>query len=231
MATKENQKTDSKINLEALDWEASRIHIIEKSEKRAWFIAQLSFVVMACSLAALFFMLPLKESTPYVVRVDNSTGIPDIITAMKDTEISGDDVMDKYWLASYIRARETYDWYSLQNDYNTVGLLSADVVGKEYAKLFTGKKALDQLYGKNIKVNVKIISIVPNGGNTATVRFAKRVKRVDDSGFGNVTKWTATISYKYLTRLKMKESERLVNPFGFKVLSYRIDPEIVGAPR
>lgn len=214
----------------AMDWEASRVLTIEKSERRAWTVALAAVGLAAVSIAAVAMLVPLKETVPYVIRVDNVTGVPDIVTAMTDKAVTGDEVMDKYWLAQYVRARETYDWYTLQRDYNTVGLLSSANVGQGYAQLFEGKDALDKQYGKTVRATVEIVSVVPSGKNTGTVRFIKTTKRVDQEGApGTITKWVATVAFEYRNAALIKESARLVNPFGFQVLSYRVDPEMVGS--
>ncbi|EOA3865747.1 virB8 family protein [Shigella flexneri] len=212
----------------AMDWEASRIQSIEKSEGRAWKVAGAAAGVAVLSWVAIALMMPLKESVPYVIRVDNTTGVPDIVTAMDVKGVGYDEVMDKYWMAQYVRARETYDWYTLQKDYNTVGLLSSQQVGASYAALFEGKEALDKKFGSSVRATVEIVSVVPNGRGTGTVRFIKTTKRVDDDGPGTVTKWVATVAYEYRNPSLISESQRLVNPFGFQVLSYRVDPEMIG---
>jgi len=223
--------TDEKPVFEqAINWESSRMLSIEKSERRAWRVAFASVGVAVLAIAAIAMMMPLKESVPYVIRVDNTTGVPDIVTAITDKAVTGDEVMDKYWLAHYVRARETYDWYTLQRDYNTVGLLSSANVGQGYAQLFEGKDALDKTYGKTVRATVEILSVVPTGKNTGTIRFIKTTKRVDQEGSpGTVTKWVATVAYEYRSTALIKESARLVNPFGFQVLTYRVDPEMVGS--
>lgn len=213
---------------QAINWESSRLETTERSEARAWRIAMLSVGITVLAIAAIIIMIPLKESVPYVIRVDNATGVPDIMTTIKDKAITGDEVMDKYWLAQYVRARETYDWYTLQRDYNTVGLLSSANVGQGYSQLFEGKDALDKAYGKTLRATVEILSVVPAGKNTGTVRFLKTTKRVDqETTPGIQTKWVATVAYEYRSTALIKESARLVNPFGFQVLSYRVDPEMV----
>jgi len=214
---------------QAINWETSRIQAIETSQRRAWRVAMVAVGTAGLAIIAIILMMPLKESVPYVIRVDNATGVPDIVTAMNDKTITGDDVMDKYWLAQYVRARETYDWYTLQHDYNMVGLLSSPNVGSGYAQLFDGKEALDKKYGKTVRATVDILSVVPTGKHTGTVRFIKTTKRVDqEEAPGSTTQWVATIAYEYRNTALIKESARLVNPFGFQVLSYRVDPEMIG---
>jgi len=213
----------------AMDWEASRTRLQEKSERRAWTVAFTSLVMTVLSWLAIALMMPLKEAVPYVIRVDNTTGVPDIVTALDVQGVGYDEVMDKYWMAQYVRARETYDWYTLQKDYNTVGLLSSPLVGAAYASLFEGADALDKKFGSTVRATVEIVSIVPNGRGIGTVRFIKTTKRVDDDNAGVLTKWVATIGYEYRNPSLISESQRLVNPFGFQVLSYRVDPEMIGS--
>lgn len=226
----ETPTSEKNVYDEAINWESSRVLTVEKSERRAWRVAFAGVGVAVLAIAAIAMMMPLKESVPYVIRVDNTTGVPDIVTAITDKAVTGDEVMDKYWLAQYVRARETYDWFTLQRDYNTVGLLSSQNVGAGYAQLFEGKDALDKQYGKSVRATVEILSVVPTGKNTGTVRFIKTTKRVDQEGTpGTSTKWVATVAYEYRNTALIKESARLVNPFGFQVLTYRVDPEMVGS--
>lgn len=210
------------------DWEASRTQAIEKSEQRAWNVAYGAVGVAVLLVVVIVLMMPLKETIPYVLRVDTTTGNTDLMTALDSKGVGYDEVVDKYWLAQFVRARETYDWYTLQKDYNTVGLLASPNVGKDYAALFEGPEALDKKFGKSVRATVDIVSVVPNGRGVGTVRFIKTTKRTDDDGPGTVTKWVATVAYEYRNPSLISESQRLVNPFGFQVLSYRQDPEMVG---
>jgi len=224
MQTSETDNTMQAAN----DFETSIVVQRERSERRAWIVASVAGVIAALEAVAIVAVMPLKETEPYVVRVDSVTGVPDIVTAMKDSEITGDEVLDKYFLAKYVRARETYDWYTLQSDYDTVGLLSSPDVARDYAALFDGDDALDKRYGSQIRASVEILSVVPTSKNTGAVRFVKRTKRVGSNVDADVTKWVATIAYEYRDASRIKESVRMVNPFGFQVTSWRIDPELAG---
>lgn len=213
----------------AINWESSRIHAIERSERRAWLVALGAAILAIVAVVAIAGLTPLKESVPYVIRVDGTTGVPDLVTTIKDKAVTGDEVMNKYWLAQYVRARETYDWYTIQTDYNMVGLLSSPNVGAGYSQLFTGADALDKKFGKTVRATVEIVSVVPNGPNSGTVRFIKTTKRVDQEGASTTSqKWVATVAFEYRATTRIKESDRLVNPFGFQVMSYRVDPEMAG---
>lgn len=212
---------------EANEWESSKTEAIEKSERRAWLIVKSTLVLVTISWLTIGYLVQ-KQPEPFVIRVNETSGAVDIMTALNYKDVTGEDAMDKFWLNQYVLARETYDWYTLQNDYNKVGLLSSPNVGRAYAELFDGKNALDKKYGTNVKATVVVHSVVPSGDNVGTVRFTKTIKRVDEEGPGISTSWIATVAYEYNNPALMPESKRLINPYGFQVLSYRVDPEMVG---
>jgi len=212
----------------AMNWDASRTLQLEKSTRRAWWVATAFGATTVLSVAAVAFIASQQEVQPFLYRVDEATGVPEIITLLDDVTVSGDEVQDKYWLAQYVRSRETYDWYTIEADYNRVGLMSARNVGADYAAQFVGDDALDKIWGDKVRANAEIVSVVPGDGSSATVRFRKTTERVNGAGSPDVTRWIATIGYTYDTSLSIRESMRLINPFGFRVTSYRVDPELVG---
>lgn len=211
-------------------WEASQRAMYGKSERRAWRVAWGFGIGFVLVCVALMLLTPLKEAIPYLVRVDSSTGVPDIVTAIDEKGVGYDEVIDKYFLARYVTARETYDWYTIQKDYETVGLMSTANVGKVYASQFEGPNALDKKYGSTITQTIKIVSVVPNdrAKGIGTVRYIKLTGRTDDPNSREATRWVATIGYEYRNAAKLKESSRLINPLGFTVKSFRPDPETIG---
>lgn len=215
----------------ALDWEASRIKMIEASERRAWHVAGMAGVLAVLSWVVIVLMMPLKTEKPFVIRVDNLTGAFDIVTTLEDSRIDYDDVIDKYWLARFVRVRETYDWYTLSKDYEEVGLLSSKAVGGVYAAQFSGENALHEKKRNLERTEIEIYSVVPNGRGVATVRFGRKLFSINQGqeSLSSISKWVATVEYHYRPINKMKESFRLVNPFGFEVIGYRVDPELVDA--
>lgn len=217
---------------DAMVWDASMVLAREASERKAWLVAAAFGVLAALCVLAVVFLLPLKKTEPYVIRVDNATGVPDVITTLTSKDVGKDEVTQKYFLADYVRAREGYDWYTLQKDYDKTRLYSAPLVSSEYGKLFEGADSLDKKYRNKVKVTVQIQSIVPPSSETrlvGTVRFSKTIKNLDDTlSAGVTTKWVATIAFSFNDSSNLTESQRLINPFGFQVISYRVDQEMGG---
>ena len=210
----------------AVDWEVSRIQRIEKSESRAWKVVWIEAGAIACLSIAIALMLPLKETQPYVIKVDKSTGMTDILSIASAKDIPVDEMQDKYWLGQYVRSRESYDYRTVENDFIKTREMSTTNVFEPYSKLFEGKQSLDKTLGDNKRVVIELQNIVPNGNGIATVRF---IKRVIDNANGleeSKTLWTATLGYEYQPTFKAEEANRIVNPFGFKVTTYRVDAEI-----
>ena len=210
----------------SIDWEASRIQNIEKAEKRAWKVVWIEAGAIACLSIAIALMLPLKETQPYVIKVDKSTGMTDILSIASAKDIPVDEMQDKYWLSQYVRSRESYDYRTVENEFIKTREMSTTNTFEPYAKLFEGKQSLDKTLGDNKRVVIELQSVVPNGNGIATVRF---IKRVIDNANGleeSKTLWTATLGYEYQPTFKVDEANRIVNPFGFKVTSYRVDQEM-----
>ncbi len=211
----------------AIDWESSRIEHIERAARRAWQVAGGACAVALSASLAIIFMMPLKTTLPYLIRVDSVTGVPDIVTTLNTKNVKYEEAINTYWLAKYVRAREAYDWHTLQSDYDTVGLLSSKQVGAQYAERFEGKEAIDKKWSNSLHIGVDILSVVPTSEGRGTVRFMKTSQSTDRTGPSTVTHWIATIAYRYQNPSAMKERARLINPLGFQVLSYRVDPEFV----
>ena len=88
------------------------------------------------------------------------------------------------------------------------------------------------LYGMTQAIRVKIVSIVLNNSGknegrdaSATVRFQRFILNKANGISRYVDSNIATLTYKYNNNLKMDEKYRLVNPLGFQVTSYRVDPD------
>lgn len=213
-----------------MKWEARRISDLEKSRSLLGkaVIALAAAVVLVS--AGVFSILPLKESVPYVIRVDQTTGNTDIVTRVDEQAMEWDEVMTTHWVARYVRAREGYDWYTLQADYDFVGLLSSPDVGKVYAGQFMGNNPIQERNANRVRTTVEIISVVPSQAYTATVRFRTRTGAPDSPATATTRTAVATIAFRYRPASRIEMRSRMENPAGFEVTSYRVDAEMGGAP-
>lgn len=213
---------------EATAWEDDRIQRAGKSEKRAWIVAAAAVVVALCAVGALAALTPLKTIEPFVVRVDNSTGIVDVLSALEDGNTTYDEAVSKYFLAKYVILREHWLYETHKEDYQTIGLLSNAEEQKKYAEFMNPRNNPQSplnIFGAAAEVKVQIKNISFINDQVAMVRYTKTVERSGERG--RPTHWVATVPFTYIAA-PMKEKDRLVNPLGFQTLGgYRNDPETV----
>lgn len=212
---------------ESMDFETSIKFLIEQSNKRAWLITFISVGITFLSLLSLVLITPLKTVEPYVIRVDNTTGMVDILTIMDEREISQNEALDKHFITQYVKAREGYYFDMLNQDYLFVQLLSSPEVAATYRAIYSGENSREARLGNSTKVEVEILSVVlgnSNGVKTATIRANLKTMN-KNSREESVSTKVITLSYEYQLS-RADEKNRLENPLGFKVINYRVDEEI-----
>jgi type IV secretion system protein VirB8 len=194
------------------------------SRNKAWRVALGLGLLALFAFIAVIAAIKREPPTPIVLRVDNATGAVDVLTTIQKSEKSYGEIVDIYWLNNYVLNRESYDYNSVQMLYNTTALLSTPEVQQEYYAIFEGHDARDKILQDHTRIIINILSITPDSsGGKATVRFTKQEKT--SNGRETTPKHLiATVAYKY-TDAPMSLEDRRVNPLGFQVTSYRVDPE------
>lgn len=200
---------------------------IVKSRKHWQLLGVACFLFAVCMVAWHQFM-PNTNTEPYVFRVDNTTGAVESVSTLKDQEKSYGEAVDRYFLASYVRSFESYNYQNIQNDYDKIGLMSNDAVKTQYMKIFdpnTGN-ARDKVLGEIGTRKVNIISVVPSVSGTSTATASVRFETITTNAQGGSISenWIANITYEYISA-SIDDAVRLVNPLGFVVTSYRADKE------
>ena len=224
----QKESMDQRYFKEATGWETDRVLSARKTAKIAWIVATIAIVVAVCAIGAVAALAPFKEVEPFVVRVDNSTGMVDIVTAMKEGETTYEETINKYWINQYILLREHWLHATYKEDYYSVGLFSAPAEQDRYGESMNARNNPNSplvLYGDAAEVRVKVKNISFINDLVAMVRFTKTVERAGDRSLP--THWIATIPFTYISS-PMKEKDRRINPLGFQVQrGYRVDPETV----
>lgn len=219
-----SQQSAIKFIQSAAEFEKTRIQSIKRSNKIAWSITGVAVLMTVMSVGAIMMLTPLKRVEPFVLKVDNSTGMVEIVTTMKEREASYGEVIDRYWLSQYIQYRESYDWWNVQDYYNAAMLLSAPAEQLKIADFFGSPAAPYKVLKDQVRVKTKIVSI-SWVGSTAQVRFEKHVQPLDKYAEKTAPqRLIATINYRYLST-PQSANDRLVNPLGVQIESYRTDHE------
>lgn len=209
---------------EARTWETDKTHELMRSRTVAWRVASCASFVAVMAVFAVLGLTPLKTVEPYVIRVDNTTGIVDVVQPMRDGKTNYEESINKSYVRQYVRFREGYSRQLAEEYYNNVGLMSSPQEQARYGEFFRPTNPLSPLtvYGDNARVRIRVKSVSFISPTVALVRYLKEVERGREKPL--VSHWAATISFRY-TRAPMSEEDREVNPLGFQVMEYRNDPD------
>jgi type IV secretion system protein VirB8 len=213
-------------------WELDRTLCIERSERRAWWVAGAGLTLGLMGVAAVFAQGPLRRVVEIPIVVDRVTGETTIQQRLSAETIPPLEALDKHNLASFVRAREGYVWMFLQRDFDQVARMAVPAVFAEYNRQFEGDNPLHKRIGASEDWRIQVISVrlSPAGRNgnrsEATVTYEKTVRATERTVPESTTRHVASVVYQYQPDALAKERDRLENPFGFVVTAYRSDPEI-----
>ena len=228
MATKAKTASDRSVEAayfeEAQSWETDRNKAMRRSARTAWAVAAVSAAIALASVVAVAGLTPLKRTDPYVIRVDNSTGVVDVVNALKDGKENYDEAVNKYFIQWYVRYREGYSRDLTEEYYYNTGLMSGGVEQQRYFDSFNPKNPRSPInvFGALAKVKVRVKSTSFISPTVALVRYTKEIERGTDRA--QITHWAATVTFRY-TAAPMAERDRAINPLGFQVIDYRNDPD------
>ena len=202
----------------------------ERARKVAWLMAAVGFILAAMTIAAIIILLPLKTTEIELWSVDKQTGRYEYMTRIKERDISAEEALAHSLAAHYVRLREGYNYFSLQRDYDDVQLFNSDSVNKEYLAGFNSDQAPDVIFNKaeyvvyiDIISNVHAPATAPD--HLATLRIRRTIRRIADNSV-KTDVWNIRLTYRYLPRKQLTDSQREVNPMGFIVTSYQRDKEL-----
>ena len=216
---------------EAASWDADRMARAARSAAVAWRVALAGWVCAIAGSAALALIMPLKRVEPYLIRVDNSTGVVDAVPLYTGHAALGEAV-DRYFLMHYITVCERFDYAFAQSDYEECGAFnSARLNQAMYAKWSRANPSSPlnaHKDGSSETVRIESVSFFRRAtgvADLAQVRFA-RIEREEDTVPGRITHWIASIEYRY-GRPPEDPRTRSWNPLGFEVLDLGIEPEVL----
>jgi type IV secretion system protein VirB8 len=209
---------------EVLSWETNRVLDLEKSRTTAWRVATAASVAALVAIGAVAGLTPLKTIKPFVVRVDNATGIVDVVSELGNAKTNYDEAINKYFIQWYVRYRQAYSAELMEDYYFAVGALSSPLEQKRYLEQIetSNSESPIKLYGKTSRVRIDVKSISFLQPNVALVRYTKILEHGAEQA--EKTHWAATVTFQY-SGTPASEKSRGVNPLGFEVTDYRVDPD------
>jgi type IV secretion system protein VirB8 len=220
--------------LEAQSWDFDRAADLRRSARVAWWAAGAGWVCAVASAVALALLMPLKRVDPFVVRVDNSTGIVDVVP-MYTGATKPQEAVTRYFLTHYLTVCERFNFATAESDYEECGSFHSAQRNQAWYALWSTTNAGSPLNlhkdGSSVRVQVNSVSFFTRASglsDLAQVRYLKAARQ-GAGGEETFTHWVATIQYAYAEPAKDPKTRRW-NPLGFKVTDFRSEPEVLLEP-
>jgi len=218
---------------ESSRWNLDRIAATRRSERCAWRVAVAGWTCAVSCAAALLCLMPLRRVDPFVIRVDNSTGVVDVVPAY----VAGngmDETVSRYFLTHYVTTCERFNYVTAESDYEECGAFHTAARNQVWYALWQPSNPKSPLNlhreGSLVRAQVQAVSFLrrSNGvSDLAQVRYLKA--ELPAAGAPpRVMPWIATIQYAY-TSPSSDARVRSWNPVGFKVVEFNAEPEVSAA--
>src|SRR6202034_2622548 len=105
---------------EAASWDADRAVMQRRSARIGWVFAGAGWLCAVIVALALMLLMPLKRVEPFVIRVDNTTGLVDVVPVYVGQEAIREAVT-RYFLDHYVTVCERFNFATAESDYVECG--------------------------------------------------------------------------------------------------------------
>ena len=215
---------------EAASWDADR----QAQQKRqlTWMrgVAIAGWVCAIASSIAVMSLTPLKRVDPFVVRVDNSTGIVDVVPVYAGQALMPETVT-RYFLSHYVSVCERFTLATAESDYEECGAFHNAQRNQQWYERWarTNPDSPLNLYkdGSSLRADVSAVSFFERSSGVsdlAQIRYVRVARSASGAG-EQLTHWIATIQYAYGSPSADPKVRRW-NPLGFKILEFKTEPEV-----
>lgn len=200
-----------------VNWYADKYQAVLVWRNLFFLLSFLCTVVILTMTLAAFYFVPLKTIVPFVIKIDEKSGVAEVVNSRSIQEISASEALVKYFIVQYMRAREEYSPFMANYNYTSVILMSSEQVASQYRR----NLPQDNAERPSLSIKISSISKIPgasaakNAGETWQVRFS-----VINSSTTKEQKFIATMNCGFAPENKYTEEYRRINPLGFFVYSY-----------
>lgn len=198
-----------------------------------------SGVALIFSTIAIFLVyqnIPIVTVEPFVIQIEPKSGITQVVTPQSTAEISAQKAINDYFIFRYIQARENVD-SALPYHYEVVRLMSDPQMVFPQYRWDVNPNNPDSFIarfgnypGLERKVKIKSMQRLdanPQCANGIICEIQIRATILEgDSQNPTVSHKIIYMQYTF-TSVNLTLAERYINPVGFRVVGYRVDPEVI----
>ena len=215
---------------EAESWDADRAAQFRRSARVAWWVASAGWVCAVAGAAGIFVLTPLKQVEPFVVRVDNTTGIVDVVPVYAGNA-PAEESITRYFLSHYLTVCERFNFSTAESDYEECGSFHSAQRNQAWYAQWSATNPASPLNvykdGSSVRVQVKSVSFFTRASGLSDLAQVRYLKATRQGGGGDekFSHWVATLQYAYAAPAKDPKTRRW-NPLGFKVIDFKAEPEV-----
>ncbi len=218
---------------EASAWDLDRSAVCRRETRVAWLVGVAGWLCALACAGALLALMPLKHVEPFVVRVDSSTGVVDVVPGYR-ADAPVELTVTRYFLTHYVTVCERFSAYTAESDYEECGAFNGAQRNQHWSALWATGNPLSPLNvhrdGSTMRAQVLSVSFFKRSSGVddlAQVRYLKE-ERAANGALPRITHWIASIEYAY-AQPAADIKKRSFNPLGFKVLGLTSEPEVLPA--
>ena len=218
---------------EAASWDADRAAQQRRALRLVGLVAGAGWCCAMGAVLALMLLMPLKRVEPFVIRVDSSTGLVDVVPVYTG-RATMPEAVTRYFLEHYVSVCERFDFATAESDYEECGAFQTAAENAAWYQQWvkTNPASPLNLYrdGSSVRSQVSSVSFFTRASGVSDLAQVRYIKahRSAGSPTEQITHWIATVQYGYGEPSK-DPRVRLWNPLGFKILDFRTEPEVLPA--
>ena len=209
-------------------WYSNRYQITVVQRNILFLFAVIAMIAVTVSVFFVKQVTSSKSLEPYVIEINEKTGIPTVVDQVTTERITADRAIVRYFLYEFVKATEGYDPYTYPTDYQKVALFSTPSVFAQIRRVITDRyeNSPAAILGNKGRLDVQIKSIQFFDPPTKVQvrvkvnlqgRYTPKIKPERDL--------LIDITYRF-ANLELSLEQRYINPLGFQVTFYRATEEI-----
>ena len=214
---------------EGASWESDRAALREEVGRIWRWVAAAGWSCAVLLAAALAVLLPLKRVDPFVIRVDNATGIVDVVPEYAGRGEAG-ELVTRYLLTHYVRVCQGFNSATARSDYEECGAFHTPALNQQWYARWKRSNPASPLNtyrdGTTVQVEVNSVSFFHEStaaAGLAQVRYTTRTRPGGD-GAEQRAQWVAQVQYAYGPPAR-DPRPRGLNPLGLRIVSFDSEQE------
>lgn len=217
------------------NWYKDKYEYVRQQRDVLAAITLISLLFSAGAVFTVMWLTPYKSVEPFVIQIDEKTGIVQRVDPVTRTEFTSNEAVDRFFIAQYVRARETYIRSVFRYNYDIVRVMSDRFVFNLYNQNVSERNPESPasiLKSDGIRTvkfkNIAFIKTETEGERVEKVAQARVVLTDVSRKFPAPIDYHSivTITFQY-ANINLNEEERYWNPLGFLVTNYAIEREVV----